>query len=72
MQQNSAEEPLFSARRACVVQFYADTEVAHGRAAGRVEHLVRAQATHFHSWDELLVFIARVLTALGSASSDER
>ena len=31
---------------------------------GRVEHVVSGQATHFHSLDELLAFISRVLSAV--------
>jgi hypothetical protein len=31
---------------------------------GRVEHVVSGQATHFHSLEELLAFISRVLTAM--------
>ena len=31
---------------------------------GRVEHVVSGQAAHFHSLEELLAFIARVLTAV--------
>ena len=50
------------AQRAFVVQVHAQAEVAQGRLAGRVEHVVSGQATHFASPEELLAFIARVLT----------
>ena len=53
-----------SPHRAFVVQFWAETEVEQGRFAGRVEHVVSRQATHFHSLEELLAFIARVLTTV--------
>jgi hypothetical protein len=44
------------------VQVHAEAEVAQGRLAGRVEHVVSGQATHFASPEELLAFMARVLT----------
>jgi len=50
------------AQRAFLVQVHAEAEVAQGRLAGRVEHVVSGQATHFASPEELLAFIARVLT----------
>jgi hypothetical protein len=49
---------------AFVVQFAAETEVGQGRFVGRVEHVVSGQAQRFHTLDELLVFMARMLTAL--------
>ena len=50
------------APRAFLVQVHARAEVARGRLAGRVEHVVSGQATHFASPEELLAFMARVLT----------
>ena len=50
------------AQRAFLVQVHAEAEVAQGRLAGRVEHMVSGQATHFASSEQLLAFIARVLT----------
>jgi len=50
------------AQRAFLVQVHAEAEVAQGRLAGRVEHVVSGQATHFASPEELLGFMARVLT----------
>ncbi len=52
------------AQRAFLLQVHAAAEVAQGRLAGRVEHVVSGQATHFSSPEELLAFIARVLTPL--------
>jgi hypothetical protein len=49
------------AQRAFLVQVHAETELAQGRLAGRVEHVVSGQAIHFASPEELLVFMARVL-----------
>ena len=58
-----AESPL-SPHRAFVVQFQAETKVARGRYAGRVEHVVSGQATHFASLEELLAFIGQVLATV--------
>ena len=59
-----AEESPLSPQRAFVVQFRTETKLAQGRCAGRVEHVVSRQATHFHSLEELLAFMARVLTTV--------
>ena len=50
------------AQRAFLVQVHAAAEVTQGRLAGRVEHVMSGQATHFASLEELLAFMARVLT----------
>ena len=50
--------------RTLIVQFRAETEVAHEQCEGRVEHVVSGQVAHFHSLEELLAFMARVLTAV--------
>jgi hypothetical protein len=62
LQEKLQEESPLSPYRAFVVQFRAETEVARGRLAGRVEHVVSGQATHFASLAELLAFLARMLT----------
>ena len=48
-------------QRAFVVQLQAQAEATPERFAGRVEHVVSGQATHFHALDAFLAFIARVL-----------
>jgi hypothetical protein len=60
------EEPDLVRRRAFVVQFRAETDLAQARCTGRVEHVVSGQATHFHSLEELLEFLTRVLTTVGA------
>ena len=55
-------------QRAFVVQLHATAMVAQGRLAGRVEHVLSGQAAHFQTLDELLAFMARVLTGLESAA----
>ena len=49
---------------AFVVHFRANTDIARGRIAGRVEHVVSGQSTHFDSLEELLAFVARVLASV--------
>ena len=47
---------------AFVIQFRPETDIEAGRVEGRVEHVASTNATRFHSLDELLSFIAGVLT----------
>lgn len=49
----------FPTERAFVIQFRAETD-----RAGRVEHVVSGRSTRFHSAEDLLAFIARVLSTL--------
>jgi len=49
-------------KAAFVVQFRPETDIDAGRFEGRVEHVASTKATRFHSLDELLGFIARMLT----------
>jgi hypothetical protein len=55
------------AQRAFLLQVHAEAEVALGHLAGRVEHVASGHATHFASAEELLAFMARVLTSLPPA-----
>src|SRR5947207_4354711 len=71
MKQGSAGQAPLSPHRAFVVQFRVETEVEQGRFVGRVEHVVSGQATRFHSLEELLAFIQRVLTAVRTAPPEE-
>ena len=57
----TATAPL-SVHWAFVVHLRTSTDIPRGQLAGRVEHVVSGQSTHFDSLEELLVFIARVLT----------
>ena len=58
-----AEGPApLSVHRAFVVHFRLSTNIARGPIKGRVEHVVSGQSTHFDSLEELLTFVARVLT----------
>ena len=49
-------------KAAFVIQFRPETDIEAGRFEGRVEHIASSKATRFHSLDELLGFIAGVLT----------
>jgi hypothetical protein len=62
----AADQPL-PVQRAFVVQLHATVDVAQARLVGRVEHVVSGQATHFHSLEDLLAFMARVLHQRGPA-----
>ncbi len=61
----------FPAERAFVVQLYAEADVARGRMAGRVEHVVSGQAMHFDRLEDLLAFIERVLSSLSGKPPGE-
>jgi hypothetical protein len=60
-----------SPHRAFVVQFHGETDLERDHCAGRVEHVVSGQATHFQSLKELLAFIAQVLTKVRTQPPDE-
>lgn len=62
-------EPTLPSNRAFVVQFRAATESALEQCAGRVEHLVSGQATHFESWEQCRQFIEETLTNTERASA---
>ena len=53
-------------KAAFVIQFRPETEIGAGRFEGRVEHVASCKATRFHSLDELLSFIAKVLAEVRS------
>lgn len=60
----ASQTPPLPARRAFVVQFRAEADVAAGRFVSRVEHVVSGQAAPFHSLQQLEAFFARILTRL--------
>jgi hypothetical protein len=53
-------------RAAFVIQFRPETDIEAGRFEGRVEHIASYKATQFHALDELLGFIASVLSELSN------
>ena len=54
--------PSLPANRAFVVQFRAQPADAPLSWEGRAEHLTSGQVLRFHAPEELLAFLARVLT----------
>jgi len=58
------QESPFPPQWVFVVQFHTETSIPEGHLDGRVEHVVSGQATHFHSLEELLEFMGRVLTTV--------
>ncbi len=62
MPQHHTEQAPLSVHRAFVVHFRTSSNVARGPIAERVEHVVSGQSTHFDSLEELLAFMARVLS----------
>ena len=62
-------QPSLPANRAFVVQFRAPTTDASPRYEGRVEHLASYQVARFHSLEELLAFMIRVLTDVQDQST---
>jgi hypothetical protein len=55
-------EPSLPTNRVFVVQFRAQPTGASSSYDGRVEHLVSGQVARFHSLEELLGFMIRMLT----------
>jgi hypothetical protein len=52
------------------LQIAAETAVGRGRFVGRVQHVVSGQAAHFHTLDERLACLVRMLTALDAAPEE--
>ena len=55
-------QPSLPSNRVFVVQFRIQPTGASSRYDGRVEHLVSGQVARFHSLEELLAFMTRVLS----------
>ena len=55
-------------KAAFVIQLREETNVVAGRVEGRIEHIASTRATRFNSLDELLSFIASVLTEVRNAA----
>jgi hypothetical protein len=54
----------WQSKAAFVVQFRPETDIEAGRFEGKVEQIASFRATRFHSLDELLTFIASVLSEI--------
>jgi hypothetical protein len=64
----SQSQPSLPTNRAFLVQFRLQSTEASPAYAGRVEHVVSGEGTRFHSLDELLAFMIRVLRHVQQAS----
>jgi len=53
-------------KAAFVIQFRPESDIEAGRFEGRVEHFASYKAMRFHSLEELLDFIARMLTEVNN------
>jgi hypothetical protein len=68
--QTHSTGPPLPTRLAFVVQFAAETAVERGRFVGHIEHVVTGQVAHFHTLDELLAGLVRMLTALDTTPEE--
>jgi hypothetical protein len=57
----TSSQPSLPSNRVFVVQFRVQPPEAASRYDGRVEHLVSGEVVRFHSLEELLAFMTRVL-----------
>jgi hypothetical protein len=64
-------QPTLPSNQAFVVQFRTRPSGAPPAWAGRVEHVVSHQVARFHSLDELLAFMLRVLTEVEEQAGAE-
>ena len=55
---------------AFVIQFGPETNIGAGRFEGRVEHIASTKAKRFHSLDELLSFVASLLTEMSNSDQE--
>jgi hypothetical protein len=67
----SKSQPSLPTNRAFVVQFRAQSTGTSPSYAGRVEHVVSGEVTRFHSLEELLAFVIRVLTRVQQESGSQ-
>jgi len=58
----TSSQPSLPSNRVFVVQFRLQPAEAPSRYDGRVEHLVSGQVARFHSLEELLAFMIRMLS----------
>lgn len=54
----------WQSKAAFVIQLREDTDIEAGRLEGRVEHIASYTAVRVHSVEELLAFMARILSDL--------
>jgi hypothetical protein len=64
-------QPALPTNRAFVVQFRTPVPEGAPMYDGRVEHLVSGQEARFHSLEQLMAFMIRVLTDVQKQSNPE-
>jgi hypothetical protein len=57
--------------KAFVIQFAADVDIEGGKLEGRVEHVASSNWVHFHSLDELLAFVDRILSGVRASARQQ-
>jgi hypothetical protein len=57
--------------KAFVIKFATDIDIEAGKLEGRVEHLASSNSVHFHSLDELLTFLDRILAGLHTSAGQQ-
>jgi hypothetical protein len=57
-------------RAGFVIQFQPETDIEAGRFVGKVEHIASSESIRFHSLEELLGFIARVLAEVRNTEQE--
>jgi len=57
-------------KAAFVIQFRRETNIEAGRFEGKVEHIASYKAARFHSLDELIAFIATMLTEVSNTERE--
>lgn len=65
---SDGDEVTLRPSHAFVVQFRADAALERGFYVGRVEHVVSGQAETFHTLEQLLDFLGRVLMTVQTRS----
>ena len=70
MHRPAASGSPLSIHRAFVVQFRAETDAAHGRVAGRIEHVASRETAPFQSWAEMQAFMVQVLCKVRANPSE--
>lgn len=64
IQKDRSDQVLLPRQRAFVLQFRTQADLSRQHYVGRVEHVASGRATRFRSLDELLAFLAQVLSSL--------
>lgn len=61
----------WQSKAAFVIQFREGTDIEGGRLEGKVEHIASYRAARFHSVEDLLAFMGRILADVKRGGSGE-